>query len=191
VIIRIPDDSFLSLLEILAATGNHELASSLREAEDNRQRLQPYIAKAREIFSTVVNDEINVDPDAIFSESSETIWVQGWLAVAREYKCPSCWESFEFAEMDQASGLCTTCSGGRCSSCSKLSPDYELDDHEGLCDDCNAKALAELTDTNVDVDETYDDAECGLCVDCGTQCVSGGEGSVLCPKCDISSRVME
>ncbi len=26
--------------------------------------------------------------------------------------------------------------------------------------------------------------ELGLCVDCGAQCVSGGEGSVLCPVCD-------
>ncbi len=27
---------------------------------------------------------------------------------------------------------------------------------------------------------------CGLCVTCGTRCVSGGEGSVICPQCSAS-----
>lgn len=33
-------------------------------------------------------------------------------------------------------------------------------------------------------DDEDDDEECGTCVTCGAQCVSGGEGSVVCPVCD-------
>ncbi len=37
----------------------------------------------------------------------------------------------------------------------------------------------------IDIKELLpDESGAGLCVDCGAQCVSGGEGSVLCPVCD-------
>ena len=32
---------------------------------------------------------------------------------------------------------------------------------------------------------------CGKCVDCGAQCYSGGEGTVLCPVCDKEEEEIE
>ncbi len=35
------------------------------------------------------------------------------------------------------------------------------------------------------------DNNCGKCVTCGTQCESGGEGSVLCPLCELLDAIVD
>jgi hypothetical protein len=39
--------------------------------------------------------------------------------------------------------------------------------------------------------ESEPEPEIGLCVDCGTQCVAGGDLSVLCPECDANPEESE
>ena len=51
---------------------------------------------------------------------------------------------------------------------------------------CDSDMIQDAFQDEMDDDGYFVDleSECGKCVDCGAQCYSGGEGSILCPVCD-------
>lgn len=127
--------------------------------EKTEEELTALRDAANEEYCYRSDNDVEVDDEPHFSRGEDGTWVSGWLWIADPPLCSVCDEPITAAQ----------------TSVEKDGGEIHLE-CEPLYD----------TDAEDDEDNDDDEPECGECVTCGAQCVSGGEGSVICPVCDQS-----